>query len=512
MLFSNSTSTLATRLNRELSLDLANMTPEIRQTSEVLFARGVARVSQFQIVKVDRDGGNFPSICYLVILFVIHHREIARCLTFFFGDGIQEEDIEALLEYHGFSIKVFEEPYMKQTSVRLVDKEMTDSKTTLLLEEDKPVKTSIINPVLPSDVKPEVDQQKRNHFTPAGEFHSPLNFYSPGFPQAKSSNLKKQPNGGHTKSPRSVENIFALEEAVPEAAMTVTLEEGFHDIEQEDEDGHEDITNQLWKRWSSRQSECGASTVSCSCCNSLTLGTPIRLSRTDQSRACGEFDIDQAMKRRFEEREKSWSRLNISDVVADILVGRNPDFEMHMVEVNTASQDTHSAVSRWLSSKLIPHKEHSISDDNLVFSAPGVSVWNKRVASGSSNGESVDPDTNLVSELGLHDIDKSKIASFTIVSIANKSQKGQELQFFSDSRLRDGLKWLAGNSPLQPNLHHVKPRELALTHFSFSLELLKQMADQEVGPNICISAFNGAWKHRKHHFCCRSKSNRLAWP
>ncbi|KAG2272957.1 hypothetical protein Bca52824_067512 [Brassica carinata] len=738
----------------ELSLDLANMTPEIRQTSEVLFARSVARACRT---------GNFIAFFRLArkasyLQACLMHAHFSKLRTQALASlhaglqinqglpvsdtskwiGMEEEDIEALLEYHGFSIKVFEEPYMvkddlflhadkdyktrcsklvhmkksrtivedvyapsieedvsapsplsslptesnkgyqqerpiaqilkKQTSVRLVDKEMTDSKTTLLLEEDKPVKTSIINPVLPSDVKPEVDQQKRNHFTPAGEFHSPLNFYSPGFPQAKSSNLKKQPNGGHTsispaeikfpfaehmqtnlvpgpilqqspfaghmqtnlvpgptlqqspksmpvesvpvttisESPRSVENIFALEEAVPEAAMTVTLEEGFHDIEQEDEDGHEDITNQydeevakaklkliirLWKRWSSRQSELRErrQLAAAAALNSLTLGTPIRLSRTDQSRACGEFDIDQAMKRRFEEREKSWSRLNISDVVADILVGRNPDSKCiwwkvilctQIKSVNTASQDTHSAVSRWLSSKLIPHKEHSISDDNLVFSAPGVSVWNKRVASGSdsdfrcclsvardveanndlcestrgasavlflaskdlplnlqrehlnrilesvpngsllpllvlissSNGESVDPDTNLVSELGLHDIDKSKIASFTIVSIANKSQKGQELQFFSDSRLRDGLKWLAGNSPLQPNLHHVKPRELALTHFSFSLELLKQMADQEVGPNICISAFNDALETSKRNITSAAEANPIGWP
>lgn len=198
------------------------------------------------------------------------------------------------------------------------------------------------------------------------------------------------------------------------------------------------------------------------------------------------------MKRRFEEREKSWSRLNISDVVADTLVERNPDSKCiwwkvilctQSKSVDTSSQNTHSAATRWLSSKLIPDTEHSISDDNLLFSSPGVSVWNKWVASGSdsdsrcclsvardveadndprgasavlflasksiplnlqrehlnrilesvpnrsllpllvltssSNGESVGPDTNLVSELGLHDINKSKIASFiTVVSIA----------------------------------------------------------------------------------------------
>uniref|UniRef100_A0A0D3CMD2 PCI domain-containing protein n=1 Tax=Brassica oleracea var. oleracea TaxID=109376 RepID=A0A0D3CMD2_BRAOL len=546
----------------ELSLDLANMTPEIRQTSEVLFARSVARACRT---------GNFIAFFRLArkasyLQACLMHAHFSKLRTQALASlhagllnnqglpvsdtskwiGMEEEDIEALLEYHGFSIKVFEEPYMteankgyqqetpppqslkKQTSLRLVDKVMTDSKTSLLLEEDKPMRTSVINPVRPSDEKPAVDQQNRNHFTPAGEFHSP------GFPQAESLNLKKQPNGGHTstspaeikfpfaehmqtnlmpgsilqqKSPTRVENISALEESVPEAAMTVTLEEGFDDIEQEDEDGHEDITSQyeeevakaklkliirLWKRWSSRQSELRErrQVAAAAALNSLTLGTPIRLSKTD--RACGEFDIDQAMKRRFEEREKSWSRLNISDVVADTLVERNPDSKCiwwkvilctQSKSVDTSSQNTHSAATRWLSSKLIPDTEHSISDDNLLFSSPGVSVWNKWVASGSdsdsrcclsvardveadndprgasavlflasksiplnlqrehlnrilesvpnrsllpllvltssSNGESVGPDTNLVSELGLHDINKSKIASFiTVVSIA----------------------------------------------------------------------------------------------
>ncbi|KAF3609857.1 hypothetical protein DY000_02051327 [Brassica cretica] len=562
----------------ELSLDLANMTPEIRQTSEVLFARSVARAGRT---------GNFIAFFRLArkasyLQACLMHAHFSKLRTHALTSlhagllnnqgrpvsdtskwiGMEEEDIEALLEYHGFSIKVFEEPYMnhcgrcfcsidrrrcfcslsvviladkankgyqqetpppqslkKQTSLRLVDKVMTDSKTSLLLEEDKPVRTSVINPVRPSDVKPAVDQQNRNHFTPAGEFHSP------GFPQAESLNLKKQPNGGHTstspaeikfpfaehmqtnlvpgsilqqspfavhmqtnlvhgptlqqspksmpmesvpvttisESPARVENISALEESVPEAAMTVTLEEGFDDIEQEDEDGHEDITSQyeeevakaklkliirLWKRWSSRQSELRErrQLAAAAALNSLTLGTPIRLSKTD--RACGEFDIDQAMKRRFEEREKSWSRLNISDVVADILVERNPDSKC---------------------------------------------IWWKVI-------------------LCLHDIDKSKIASFTVVSIANNSQKGHEVRFFSDSRLRGGLKWLAGNSPPQPNLHHVKPRELVLTHFSFSLELLKKMLDQEVGPNICISAFNDALETSKRNIASAAEANPIGWP
>ncbi|XP_010486126.1 PREDICTED: SAC3 family protein B isoform X3 [Camelina sativa] len=733
----------------ELSLDLANMTPEIRQTSEVLFARRVARACRT---------GNFIAFFRLArkasyLQACLMHAHFSKLRTQALASlhsglqqnqglpvsdtskwiGMEEEDIEALLEYHGFSIKVFEEPYMvkddlflhvdkeyktkcsklvhmkksrtivedvsapsieedvstpsplpsllteafkghqpcitphkqempparslkKQTPMRLVDKEMTDFKTTLLPEEDKPAGTFVINPVGPSVINPVEHQQKQNDITSAGGFHSPVKIYSPfgstGFPQTKSWNLEKQPNDHsigmspgeikfpiagdvHTnlvpgpalqQSPKSmpmeivpvttiaesstsVGKEYTLEEPVPEAAIISTLEKNFHDIEQEDEDENGVIVNQydeevakaklkliirLWKRWASRKSELREhrQLAAAAALNSLSLGTPIRFSKTDQSRACGEFDIDQAMRRRFEEHEKSWSRLNISDVIADILVGRNPESKCicwkvilctQTKSVNTASsasQVTHSAASRWLSSKLMPHAEHSLNDENLLFSAPSVSVWNKWVANrsdsdftcclsvardveadndicettrgasavlflasgglplnlqreqlnrilesvpcgsvlpllvviSSCNGERMEPDTGIVSGLGLNDINKSKIASFSIVSIANKSQKGQEVHFFNDSRLRDGIKWLASNSPLQPNLHHVKPRELVLTHFSFSLELLKQMPDQEVGPNICISAFNDALETSQRNITSAAEANPIGWP
>ncbi|KAL1211825.1 SAC3 family protein B [Cardamine amara subsp. amara] len=734
----------------ELSLDLANMTPEIRQTSEVLFARNVARACRT---------GNFIAFFRLTrkasyLQACLMHAHFSKLRTLALASlhsglqnnqglpisdtskwiGMEEEDIEALLEYHGFSIKVFEEPYMvkddlflhadkdyktkcsklvhtkksrtivedvsapsieedvstpsplpsllaeatkghqscitarkqempparslnKQTSMRLSDKEMTDSKTSLLPEEeDKPVDTFVINPAGPSIINPVVHQQKQNDLTSTGGFHPPVKLYSPfgspGFPQAESRNLDKQPNDGRigmspgeikfpfagavqtnlvpgpalqqspksmpmeivpattiAESSMSVENKYALEESEPEAAMICTLEKDFDDIDQKEEDQNGVVLNQydeevakaklkliirLWKRWSSHQSELRErqQLAAATALSSLSLGTPIRFSKTDQSRACGEFNIDQAMRRRFEEHEKSWSRLNISDVIADILVGRHPDSKCicwkvilctQTKSVNTetsACEVMHSAASRWLSSKLMPQAEHGLNDDNLLFSAPGVSVWNKWVANGSDsdvtccfsvardveagndmcettrgasavlflasvghplnlqreqlnrvlesvpngsvlpllvvisscNGESMKPDTDIVSGLGLHDIDKSKIASFSIVSIANNSQKGQEVHFFNDSRLRDGLKWLASNSPPQPNLYHVKPRELVLTHFSFSMELLKQMPDQEVSPNICISAFNDALETSRRNIISAAEANPIGWP
>lgn len=179
----------------------------------------------------------------------------------------------------------------KQTSMRLVDKEMTDSKTSLLPEENQPMGTFVTNPEGPCVINPVVNQQKQNELMPAGGFNSPLKFYSPfgspGFPQAESWNPEKQPNDSRigispgeikfpfagpmqtnlvpgpalqespksvpresvpvttiAESPTCVENEYALEESRPEAGMISYLEEDFHEIDQEDEDANKVITNQ----------------------------------------------------------------------------------------------------------------------------------------------------------------------------------------------------------------------------------------------------------------------------
>ncbi|GLT54604.1 hypothetical protein SLA2020_277900 [Shorea laevis] len=112
----------------ELSLDLAKMTPEIRQTPEVLFARDVARSCRT---------GNFIAFFRLArrasyLQACLMHAHFAKLRTQALASlhsglqlnqgipvshvamwlGMEEEDIESLLQYHGFSIKIFEEPYM----------------------------------------------------------------------------------------------------------------------------------------------------------------------------------------------------------------------------------------------------------------------------------------------------------------------------------------------------------------------------------------------------------------
>lgn len=112
----------------ELSLDLAKMTPGIRQATEVLFARSVARacrtgnyIAFFRLVRK----ASYLQACLMHAHFgklrtqalaSLHSglqnnqgipvSQVAKWL------GMEEENMEDLAEYHGYSIKEFEEPYL----------------------------------------------------------------------------------------------------------------------------------------------------------------------------------------------------------------------------------------------------------------------------------------------------------------------------------------------------------------------------------------------------------------
>ncbi|XP_068331324.1 SAC3 family protein B-like isoform X1 [Pyrus communis] len=323
--------------------------------------------------------------------------------------------------------------------------------------------------------------------------------------------------------------------------------------------------------------------------NSLSLGPPIQL-KTDQPSISGEFDIDLVLRERFKNHGRSWSRLNVSDVIADILGTRNPDArclcwktvvcsQMNNLEGDDLGQRSHFlGAAPWLLSKLMPSANDADNDDeDLVVSSPGVSIWKKWVrgqagsdlncylsvvkdasfdnlsqsVSGASavlflTSESISwnlqkvrlhnllmlipygsclpllilsgsyknnvDDSTIVDNLGLRDLDKSRISSFLVVPLVESQQMGQLDGFFSDNQLREGLRWLASESPLQPILHHVKTLELVLTHLNSSLEPLDRMKDYEAGPDNCILAFNEALDWSQKEIAAAVKSNPSSWP
>ncbi|KAK8709773.1 hypothetical protein V6N13_060777 [Hibiscus sabdariffa] len=160
----------------------------------------------------------------------------------------------------------------------------------------------------------------------------------------------------------------------------------------------------------------------------------------------------------------------------------------------------------------IPWKVQKAQLHNLLNLVPADSCLPLLVLSGSYNVEGSDPSSVIVNELGLHDIDKSRVSAFLVVFLAGKQHLEGSTGFFSDEKLREGLKWLANESPLQPVLSCVKTHEFLMSHLSPVLEELGKMSDYEVGPNHCISVFNEALDWLMGEIAAAIKANPMNWP
>ncbi|XP_075655365.1 SAC3 family protein B isoform X2 [Castanea sativa] len=699
----------------ELSLDLAKMTPEIRQTPEVLFARDVARacrtVNFIAFFRLARRA-SYLQAC----LIHAHFAKLRTQALASLHSGLQnnqglpvthvakwlameDEDIESLLQYHGFSIKVFEEPYMmkegpflnldkdyptkcselvhikrskmvvedvspstqvvsspakateeikfskihkhdmistpyveKESSTHRIDEEMSDLDAILSPKDSRQPQPIVITPT--------VSKQGENDRQAADSSISPWGFllsHSSPRPELAKVGIVGKPNSDALSRSSTERNMrcdiggmplqmvsttvlqerasggkydYAVENSGSLSVVFNNLEDAeatdIHaDIHEENEiskvvtDDYDEETAEaklklilrLWKRRAIKrrevreQRQLAANTA----LDLLSLGPPIRQNK-DQPSNIGEFNIDHVMWERYKRHVESWSRLNVSDVIAGILSRRNPDAKCLCWKVIVCSLINNSGgvkleqrnqvaclpAGSWLLSKLMPFSKGD--DDDLVISSPGLSIWRKwasqydadptcclsivkdtdfdnldetvagasavlflvsdnipwnhqkvqlqkllmsipsgsclplLILSGSCKEETPDSFSIMVNELGLHEIDKSQISSFQVFPLVVNDEMEHSDGFFSDEQLREGLKWLASESPLQPVLHNMKTRELVLPHLNSSLEVLERINDFEVSPNSCISAFNKALDWSLEEIASAAKANPANWP
>ncbi|XP_044486042.1 SAC3 family protein B-like isoform X3 [Mangifera indica] len=710
----------------ELSLDLAKMTPEIRQTPEVLFAREVARACRM---------GNFLAFFRLArkasyLQACLMHAHFAKLRTQALAAlhsgllnsqglpvahvgrwlGMEDEDIESLLEYHGFLIKEYEEPYMVKEGQFLNSDSDYPTKCSKLVHmkrsksmvEDILASTQAIS--LPTEAKKEIQLDKiLKHDTtaissvgrkisvsavdeemPDSAIISSPKITRPVPPLIETLMVDRQGQDGHKvtttcTSPRSLsvahtspkpqparnvsegkrgndslfrmspENKIAfgtevfpiqivsrtsqryrspsfrrydcsVENTLPQIVAVNNLEGEEPSVAHQEKEKDEDMISEndeamenekyevmashleeaaaaklklilrLWRRRCSKQKELHKQRKLAvnAALNSLSLGPPIQNNKV-QPFTRGEFDIDHVMEERCEKHERSWSKLNVSDVIAGILGRRNRDAKFLCWKIIVCSQDSqgeehtlrshvsHFAAVSWLFSKLMPPRNDN--DDDLVVSSPGLSIWKKwlpsqsvsdltccfsvvkeakinhpndavcgasavlflvsesipwklqkiqlnnlltsipsssclplLILSSSYNDEVLDPSAVIVNGLGLHDIDKSRVKSFTVKFLVGNHQMGYLDGFFSDKQLREGLEWLANESPVQPVVHCVKTRELILTHLGSALEMLNKLSDYQVSPNHCVSAFNEALDQSWEEIVAAAKANPSNWP
>lgn len=678
----------------ELSLDLAKMTSEIRQTEEVRFARDVARACRI---------GNFILFFRLArkasyLQACLMHAHFAKLRTQALASlhaglqssqglpashvaewlGMEDEDTESLLEYHGFTVKEFEEQYIVKEGPFCNSDSDYPTKASKLVHMKK--SGSIIDDVsstsqaitLPSEDANELHLAKvhKKHEIPAirsvdkvtdeempdfqsvsppkegsrTSFTGLINKDNPqvakvNFPPWDFSVVDRPPEPlpaeiGNVRKPiyeSSFKNLSSDKKAVPletesrreqqvrpvifqfdypvqnvtpqsEVAKDVGGVEpsDFHqevDSEEVVSSYHEKeaaeaklkLTFRIWRRRAMKKRDLREQRqlAANAALNSISLGPPI-LYNMHQPITVGKFNINDFARERFEKQERSWSTLNVAEVIVGTLIERNPDAncicwklivcsQIDNLEQNKLKQSGQVGIStaHWLLSKIMPIKRN-ISD---VLSSPGVSIWKKWVPIWSHNdqicclsvvkeikfeyrnqielgasavlflvseslqwelqktnlynlvmslpsGSSLpllilcyshreqfsDPSSIIIKELGLHQVDKSRISCFRILFLAGNLQSDQFDGFFSDEGLREGLKWLAGESQPQPILHSMKTRELVLAKLNSLLEVLDKRGSYSVGPDQCISAFNEALNRSIEDVKDAANENRTCWP
>ncbi|GAV63352.1 SAC3_GANP domain-containing protein [Cephalotus follicularis] len=205
---------------------------------------------------------------------------------------------------------------------------------------------------------------------------------------------------------------------------------------------------------------------------------------------------------------KKWiSSQSSTDLACCLSVVKHAEFDKLNETVSGASA-VMFLVSESITWKLQKNKLH-----NLLMSIPSGSCLPLLILSGCSYNEEVSDRISIITkELGLNDIDKSRISCFLVVFLVGIQQNEQSDGFFSDERLREGLQWLASRSPLQPILHCVKTRDLVLPHLRVLLEVLEKRSVYEVCPNHCISAFNDALDQSVEEIAAAAKASPANWP
>ncbi|KAL9407932.1 hypothetical protein AB3S75_046464 [Citrus x aurantiifolia] len=184
--------------------------------------------------------------------------------------------------------------------------------------------------------------------------------------------------------------------------------------------------------------------------------------------------------------------------------------EMEFNHVNDAVSGASAVL--FLVSESSPWKLQKVQLNKLVMSIPSGSCLPLLILSCSYDKEALDPCAVIINELGLSELDKSRVNRFLVKFLVGDQQSSHSDEFFSDEQLREGLRWLASESPLQPVVYCMRTRELILTCLSSTLEVLGKSSDYEVSPNHCISAFNEALDQSLVEIVAAAKANPSNWP
>ncbi|KAK1292460.1 hypothetical protein QJS10_CPB17g01435 [Acorus calamus] len=670
----------------ELSLDLAKMTSEIRSTPDVLFARDVARACRtgnyINFFRLARKA-TYLQACLMHAHFAKVRTQalVALHSSLQIGQGIpvghvvkwlamEGENVESLLEYHGFTIKYFEDAYMvkegpflnhdvdyetkysqlvhqkksrriiddvnshqmmslsSETSRRMSDKLMgrPDVKDALVfatessigvvdIEMDHGNDSSARNvcesqPLLIGETvtiqsnKNEVQMEELASITSddtIGSFsphvetgktmelavdtpidsiidrNQGLSMIKKILPPVVETSLQEESPGG-SRSDQMVEIVEVPKEVLKNQQHEVMLCQQIEVARAKLK-----LFIRMWKRRASKLQEMREQRklIADAALDSLTFGLPIRRNgELRQLNHISNLNIDDALKERHDKHGKSWSSLNVSEVITPILHAKNPDarflcWKLIVCPPTNDSGQANQRASTWLISKLMGSGKEK--EDELLVSSTGLSIWKKWLNSAcylsvtrqttfldhgpepgnlvaganavlflvsesipwdlqrnqlhkliesllsdsslpllilacDTLGDAVgDSSLKIIDRLNLHYVDRAKISSFRVIFL-NWDAPLQHLNgFLKDECLREGLQWLANQSPIQPALRKVTTRNLVFHHLELCMESLGNM-DDAVAPNHFISAFNEALDRSAEDIIAAANANHAGWP
>ncbi|RLM86839.1 germinal-center associated nuclear protein isoform X2 [Panicum miliaceum] len=116
---------------------------------------------------------------------------------------------------------------------------------------------------------------------------------------------------------------------------------------------------------------------------SLSLGPPVHNTTMVSKLAVEELDIGHAFKERQVRQQRSWSRLNVSELSGPILLETNPDARcfcwklLVLVPQGAMESQTNNFASKWLLRKLMGSGN---GDSGLVVSSAGLSIWTEWIS------------------------------------------------------------------------------------------------------------------------------------
>ncbi|XP_048555029.1 SAC3 family protein B isoform X2 [Triticum urartu] len=120
--------------------------------------------------------------------------------------------------------------------------------------------------------------------------------------------------------------------------------------------------------------------------NSLSLGPPVHQTAVVPKHAVHELDIGHAFKERYTRQQRSWSRLNISELAGPILTERKPDARcicwkmLVLVPPGAMKSQSNNVASRWLLKKLMGSGNE---DNGLLLTSADLSIWRTWLSSPS---------------------------------------------------------------------------------------------------------------------------------